>query len=68
MRDDRRTYQIGNAQFPHHTDPLFETEQEAIEAARHACMGDSVYAVWHWEQDRPVTLYLVYQGDVWKQA
>jgi hypothetical protein len=63
-------YQIGNAQRPEASDPRFETENEALNAARLRCTGDQVYAVWHWTSDKEYaeTRFLVYQGDVWKPA
>lgn len=62
-------YQTGNAQRPDPTDPRYGTEEEALNEAKRRCTGDQVFAVWHWrDKDHADTLYLVYQGDVWKPA
>lgn len=62
-------YQVGQASHPHDNDPRFDTEAEALQAARLAADGDAVYAVWKWADEFDAdTLYLVYQNDVWRKA
>lgn len=62
------TYLIGRAESPEIDDPRFDTESEALIAARHAATGDRVYAVWEQiGEDDFNTLYLIYQEEVWKR-
>ena len=62
-------YQIGLANDPQINDEHFDTEFEALVAAKHAATGDLVYAVWCWHsEDDAETLYLIYQGDTWRKA
>ena len=61
-------YQVGRAEEPHHNDPYYDTEAEALAAARQAATGDLVYAVWRWHtEDDAETLYLIYQEEIWKR-
>jgi hypothetical protein len=61
-------YQVGDATEPLANDPYFDTEAEAITAARRLATGNRVYAIWRYtgDTDNPETLYLVYQGDLWR--
>ena len=62
-------YQIGRAERPAENDPRFDTEEAALAAARRQAVGDTVWAVWRWDtEDYAETLYLVYQGNVWRPA
>jgi hypothetical protein len=62
-------YQIGRAEDPDNDDPRYDTEAEAIDAAQHAATGDTVWAIWRYDSEEdPTTIYLVYQGDLWRPA
>lgn len=62
-------YQVGSAQMPIASDPWFDDERAALAEAEYHGSGDTVYAVWTWD-DRGVAeaIYLVYQSVTFKPA
>jgi hypothetical protein len=64
-------YQVGRAQAPEEGDPLFENEIDAIKASIALSLehDDIVYAVWElMDHDAPWTVYLHYQGEMFKHV
>lgn len=60
-------YQAGRAEDEGPDDPKFATEAEALAYAQGEAVDNTVWAVWRWEDARPITIFLVWQGDVFRK-